>query len=216
MGWNIALIAGSTVDSHGYFGTNPSHDHARAVEIINYLNLNPILNSRSSNLEFCTHLKRGKIGLGAYEKGIIVSSEQIIGYVNGREPGCRIVNKCCERYKIVFTMEIASGADHAAYSFYRDGELVRSFSANPSDGIIVDAGDMLPEEIECYAKFQEHETWDGVRKLESMAEDFAFALSAKVFGVRLDTFPMEKLQCESFTVEKMFWPLSLRFGRRKK
>lgn len=203
MSWSCSCIF-VNLDGDGYFGTTPVNDEAKGTQILAqlYSGFNTNFLRSSSLLDELT-TKKSHVAVGAYEHGFILCDTA------GMEPEFKFPGVLIEQIhrlyprSIVLSLELAGVCNYFCYAIYENGELIRAYGGSPFDGIVVDHGDPVAEEIDY---FENSEVIDGERVFRYttygvetqttatvFGETLAMNVARKMLGKPLDDAPLEEL-----------------------
>lgn len=223
MGWKASCIL-INERGPGFLGTLPSHDPARARELIADCGLGLFRGRGMTSFEegiFPDHL-----AIGAYDGAAIIGDPEIGSTCldSGDNPLMAGILKAFPKAEIL-RVGLHSVVNLWSYALYANGTLKRAFGGCADDGVVIDAGDLLPEER---PHFEKSVVRDGERfflgefdgQIEeqdaaSYGEELVFDVMGRFFGVRPDRATAGAdpfhLAMESFAPQKLsrwWWPFS--------
>lgn len=206
MGWKCACLFVGEIEN-GYFGTSPQHSPEKARSILQTLGYDPGMEGTKDGANF---YQRGAIIIGAFEKGACVSTFRIMEDLEKAESSFFKLAMSCYPDSSLLALGLQSVTDFAAFSYYKNGQLIRTFACAEGD-IIHESGNRLPEEDKAYVDSFER---DGERvfprKIGEQVEEFGicgiadeiiFALGTRPLGISLDTFDDDSFETESFQLK---------------
>lgn len=204
MGWKAACILVSTREP-GYLGTLPQHDPQAARELIDRLALGPYSSCGLTDFDYGIFPESGRLVIGAYDGAAIVAERNLIyGTVTGENAWILQTLLALFPDAELLVIELHSVVNYFAYAYYRHGKLRRAYAGDAEHGVVVDIGELQPEESEYFAH---SEVRDGVRyfnmdgetwTVDQVGENLVFAMASKFFGRTLDEFAIEELTVEEF------------------
>lgn len=198
MGWHAActLISAAEV---GYLATFPKHDPALAKVLLNRLALGRFRSAGMSSFGHGLNPHKQRIYVGAYGPAAIVGDFSLANdlicdsartkarAIDELFPGCRVLS-----------IVLSSTVNLFGYGYYRYGKLVRARAGAADEGIYLDRGDPLPEELPLYAKstvcngkrvFFETVHGEAMKFSETaFGEEFVCEVARHLLGCRLDAF----------------------------
>jgi hypothetical protein len=192
-------------DRPGYFGTSPTHDPARAAQLLSVLGLQDYeLISEEAYLN--DYPQKGDLYVGAYEGGVVIAHDTLPALLfdetSRKRNFGRVEDNAAFRQAIhalfpageVTALILHSVVNMWGFSVYRKGELLRCASGAEGE-FFGSTGAPLPEEEVLLA---EHpiETIDSGEIAYS--EDLVFDVSSRVFGCRYDEAGVDELKCSQF------------------
>src|SRR5262249_52987925 len=148
-----------------------------------------------TDFDYGVYPQKKRLVIGAYDGAAIVAGQDLVfGTVTGEKPS--LLRRLLELYPDadILVVELHSVVNYFAYAYYRRGELLRAYAGSADNGILVETGDLQPEE-QIY--FTHSELRDGMRYFEfhgetysadQIGEELAFAMARKFLGVQLDEF----------------------------
>jgi hypothetical protein len=204
MGWKAACILVNEREP-GYLGTLPPHDSPAAHDLIERLGLGPYRSLGLTDFDSGVYPEPGRLVIGAYDGAAIVAERDlVVGTVTG-ETGT-ILARLLGLFPAaeLLVLELHSVVNYFAYASYRQGRLQRAFAGSADDGVLVEMGQVQPEERDYFARSAVRE---GVRVFEldgatwtvdQVGESLAFAMASRFLGEPLDEFACEDLIVEEF------------------
>jgi hypothetical protein len=204
MGWKAACILVSEREP-GYLGTLPEHDSHAARELIGQLDLGLRRSVGLTTFDPGLYPDDGHLVIGAYDGAAIVASQDLIfGAVTGEND--RVLQRLLKLFPAaeLLVIELLSVVNYFAYAYYRQGVLQRAYAGSAEDGVLVETGEVQPEEHDYFA----HSTVrDGERSFEldgeswtvdQVGDSLAFRMASRFLGMSLDAFTGEALTVEEF------------------
>ncbi len=204
MGWKAACILVNEREP-GYLGTRPQYDAQAARELIRQLDLISYRSIGLTSFDPGLYPADGHLVIGAYNGAAIVASQDLIfGTVTGEN------DQALQRLQALFpaaeilVIELLSVVNYFAYAYYRQGVLQRAYAGNAEDGVLVETGEIQPEERDYFARSTVR---DGVRFVElddetwtvdQVGDSLTFRMASRFLGVPLDEFAGEELVAEEF------------------
>ncbi|QDV36889.1 DUF6928 family protein [Tautonia plasticadhaerens] len=217
MGWKASCILVNE-RGPGYLGTMPPHEPVRARKLIAGLGLGP---HRSRGM---TTLDRGiypeHLVVGAYDGAAVIGHPEIGDCCldSGADPlTARILAAFPEA--AVLRVGLHSVVNLWSYAYFGAGRLLRAYGGCADKGVMLDVGDLLPEErphfersvVRDGERFFSAEVGGQMEEFDASAygEELAFEVMGRFFGCRPDRAdsgadPLE-LPMESFEREKARW-----------
>ena len=204
MGWKAACILVNERET-GYLGTLPEHDSSAARDLIERLGLGPYRSLGLTDFDSGVYPERGRLVIGAYDGAAIVAEQDLVfGTVTGATG--LILARLLELFPAagLLVLELHSVVNYFAYASYRQGQLERAFAGSADDGVLVEMGEVQPEERDYFARSVVR---DGARSFEldgatwtvdQVGESLAFAMASRFLGEPLDAFAGEDLIVEEF------------------
>jgi hypothetical protein len=221
MGWKASCIL-INERGPGYLGTMPQHDPERARGLIADLELGPC-HSRGMTT-FDQGIYPDHLVLGAYDGAAVIGTPDLIysSEPMGRNPLILRILKTFPQ-AAVLPVCLHSVVNLFSYAYFEHGVLLRAYGGAADEGVVVDEGELLPEER---PHFERSLVRDGKRffyadiggrvaefRAEAYGETLAFEVMARFFGCRLGRVhprinPLE-LTMESFDrmpPRRWWWP----------
>lgn len=223
MGWKASCILINGRE-RGYLGTMPPHDPERARRVIADLGLGP---SRSRGMTtFDYGIYPDHLVVGAYDGAAVIGGPNLVDSFEpmGRSALIPLILKSF-READVLAVALHSVVNLFKYAYFENGRLLRAYGGDADSGVVVDVGELLPEER---PHFERSIVRDGKRvffddingrrrefSAEAYGETLAFEVMARFFGCVLgQTHPQidpSELSMESFDRQeprKWWWPFS--------
>jgi hypothetical protein len=209
MGWKAACILVNEREP-GYLGMLPEHDSQAARELTQQLDLGPYRSLGLTTFDYGMYPDRGHLVIGAYDGAAIVADQdRIFGAVTGANG--RVLQRVLQRFPAaeLLVIELHSVVNSFAYASYRHGELQRAYAGSADDGVLVETGELQPEE---HDYFTHSAVRDGVRSFEldgetwtvdQVGDGLAFRMASRFLGQSMDEFA-----CEALTVEEFVHPFA--------
>lgn len=208
MGWKCHCLFVGDIES-GYFGTKPTHSPEKARVILQTLRLAPDRQGTKSGAEV---YPRDGIVIGAFDKGAFIATAQISDDLEKREN--RFFRRAMECYPEanLLALGLHSVVDFAAFSYYTNGQQVRTFAC-AEGGIIHQSGERLPEEESEYENsierdgkiFFPRELLPGeVHEFDisGIGEEIVFNLGARPLGRSLEEIEADLFETEFFALKE--------------
>jgi len=227
MGWSGALVMIGKAGPPP-MAEPPVHDPAQALAVADGLDLGRFEAGEMVTLEdaFSIGLAPEEACIGAYGDAALVASwrlvEQLFG---GMRPGGawdRLARMFPGTRMLAFAL--VSSSNYFAYQWFEDGRIRRWREGSADDGIRVEEGAPLPEELPILAQA---EIRDGKRVYrdprlpderfteDAMGEEFVFELARPFFGCRFDEHEQwEDIPLQRFGPPKRRFPVLKRSPHR--
>ena len=192
MGWTTACVFVNQREE-GFLGTFPAHDGKRARELLVALDWKVGDQSKPSQFDAGLEPPSGWFCAGAYDGAALFSGHpDLYGLVQDLEKP--FVERCLSVFSHaqVLFWELDETTGLVAYALYDSGKLRRAFAYDPDEGVVVNEGDLQPEE-------------QTVQISEETAEPLLFAMTARFLGSPFNKFQAEKLPTELFKQKKSWW-----------
>ena len=177
----------------------PPHLADRAREIIAELGWEVDGPSKPSQFDTGLGPPSGWFCVGAYDgASVLASHPDLFGLVEALDKP--VVQQCLSLIpdaQVLF-WEVSESTGYVAYALYQGNNLQRAFVYDPDRGVIVNQGDLQPEEETVIGKTTPID-WDEV------AEPLLFAMTGKFLGSPLNNFAAEKLPAELFKQRRSWW-----------
>ena len=193
-------------DRPGYFGTSPTHDPAKATQLLSVLGLQDY-ELVSDDAHVHDYPDKGELYLGAYKGGVVIAHDTLPALLfdeaSRKRNFGRVEDNAAFRQALhglfpageVTTLILHSVVNMWGFSVHKKGELLRSASGAEGE-FFGSTGAPLPEEESVLA---EHpiETIDSGDVAYS--EELVFEVARRVLGHRYDEDPMvDELKCSYF------------------
>lgn len=206
MGWKASCILVNDREP-GYLGSLPAYDPEAARRLIDDLGLGPV---RSKGMtSFDEGIYPGHLVVGAYDGAAVIGAQTLADdcFSLGDDP---LMRRVLDRFP---EAEIARFGLHSvvnfwSYEFFDHGRFLRAYGGSADDGVMVDLGDLLPEER---PHFERSVIRDGERVFlvefngvteeydpSSYGEELVFTLMGRFFGCNL-------IQWGIFGQNKTYW-----------
>lgn len=204
MGWKAACILVNEREP-GYLGMLPEHDSQAARELTDRLDLGPYRRLGLTTFDYGMYPDRGHLVIGAYDGAAIVADQDLIfGAVTGEN--VRVLHRLLQRFPAaeLLVIELHSVVNYFASAYYRHGELQRAYAGSADDGVLVETGELQPEEQD---SFTHSAVRDGVRSFEldgetwtvdQVGDGLAFRMASRFLGQSMDEFACDELTMEEF------------------
>ena len=206
MGWNTAFAFIGQRGQVGYLGTFPLHRAKRATEILAGIEQRRT-KSRIATLDEGLAPPPGWFCIGAYDRSAILCGlDELYGFVERPRPTLESALSKVFLDGTVLFGELASATNYFAYALYEDGHRRRAMAGDSTRGVVIDEGELQPEEKSHFDQSLER---DGKRifraavgaevrefTLPAYGEALVFAMTARFLGRPLDVFPAENLSVE--------------------
>jgi hypothetical protein len=192
MGWKAACILVNEREP-GYLGTLPKHDTQAARHLADQLGLGSYRSLGLTDFDSGIYPKDGSLVIGAYAGAALVASQELIfGAVTGENT--RVMQRLLELFPAaeLLVMELHSVVNYWAYAYYRSGELQRAYAGSAEDGVLVETGEVQPEERDYFAHSvvqngirtftSEGETWT----TDQMGESLTLSMAGRFVGQSLE------------------------------
>jgi len=217
MGWKASCLFANNREE-GYLGSLPGHDHQRARQLIEQLEIGEFRSVDMSTFERGIYPDSNQLYLGAYDGAAIIGSHKItdrcfsgevpdeVKRLTSAIPGARIL-----------AITLHSVVNLFGYAYYENGTLVRLRAGSANDGVFADYGEVLPEEERLFQQSVIRngtrvflEDTDGVQEElpeDAFGEEFVFELSRRFFDYRInERHDVWNLQMERLTpIEPKSW-----------
>lgn len=210
MGWKAACILVNEREP-GYLGTQPKHNSQAARQLADRLGLDSYRSLGLTNFDSGIYPKDGRLVIGAFDGAAIVASQNLIfGAVTGENE--RVLRGLLALFPAaeLLVMELHSGVNYWAYAYYRFGELQRAYAGSTEDGVLVETGELQPEERDYFVHSvvqngirtftRGGETWTA----DQIGESLTLNMAARFVGTSLD----EADKILGLTVEEFAEPSS--------
>ena len=194
MGWKASCILVNEREP-GYLGTMPPHDPGRAERLI-------------ADLGLGRHRSRGMTTFdeGIYPEHLVVGAYDGAAVIGHPEIG----NSCLDSGADPLTARILAAFPQAAvlrvglhsvvnlwsYAYFEAGRLVRAYGGCADEGVMLDVGDLLPEERPHFERsvvrdgrryfYAEIDGRDEEFDASAYGEELAFEVMGRFFGCRPD------------------------------
>jgi uncharacterized protein DUF6928 len=191
MGWKAACILVNEREP-GYLGTLPQHDAHAARQLADQLGLGSYRSLGLTDFDSGIYPEDGHLAIGAYAGAALVASQELIfGAVTGENT--RVLQRLLGLFPAaeLLVMELHSVVNYWAYAYYRGGELQRAYAGSADDGVLVETGDLQPEERDYFAQSVVHngtrtftldgETWTA----DQMGESLTLSMASRFVGQSL-------------------------------
>jgi hypothetical protein len=157
-----------------------------------------------------------RLTIGAYECAAIVGDPEL-GHVYSSVDRYPLVLRLLETFPsaAVLSITLHSVVNLFGYYYFERGRLLRAYAGSADEGVMVDQGDLQPEEKPFFARSKVR---DGERffladingqenefDAPSFGESLVFEMTAKFFGCTLDRFDAWDLKMEQFERKKKPW-----------
>lgn len=211
MGWRTACVLVGEREG-GFLGTFPAHLPGRARRLLSDLGLDAGAASKPSDFDAGLEPPPDWFCVGAYEGAALVCGHpELYGLVESpRKPFLARCLSLSPGAQVLFC-ELDEGTSFVAYALYERGRLLRALACDPDRGVVVNEGEVLPEEASILRTASSAAGRGGPgaggasdAELCDAAESLLFALTGRFLGPPLNEFPAEKLPVELFKL-KMSW-----------
>ena len=204
MGWKAACILVSEREP-GYLGALPQHDPVAAHDLIVRLGLGSCPSLRLTDFDYGVYPESGRFVIGAYNGAAIVAGQDLVfGMVIGEKGD--VLRQLLELFPAaeILVIELHSAVNYFGYAYYRGQELQRAYAGSAEDGVLVERGELQPEEQDYFAH---SEVRDGMRyfdldgetwTVDQIGEILVFAMASKFLGK-----PLNQLSLKNLTVEEL-------------
>jgi uncharacterized protein DUF6928 len=192
MGWKAACILVNEREP-GYLGTLPTHHSQAARDLADQLGLGSYRRLGLTVFNAGIYPEDGHLVIGAYDGAAIVASQDLIfGAATGENT--RVLRRLLDLFPAaeLLVMELHSVVNYWAYAYYRAGELQRAYAGSADDGVLVETGEVQPEERDYFVHsvvqhgvrtFTRHgETWTA----DQMGESLTLSMAGRFVGESLD------------------------------
>ena len=190
MSWTTASLFINEGPS-GYLGAFPTHSLNKARSLLLEELGVQYSQSRLSNFDAGIRPPSGWFCVGAYDKAVVLSGyDELYGVIeSAKQSPIRALIESYQKAEILL-FELAGGSNYFAFEIYSSGHLERGVAGDPERGIVVNKGNLTPEE---QALGLAGESTD---QLITHGETLVFELTKRFLGVPLDRFAAEKLVVE--------------------
>ncbi len=199
MSWTTACVFINKREE-GFLGTFPDHDGKRARELLSALDWKFDAESQPSQFDAGLEPPSGWFCVGSYEGAALFSGHpDLYGLVQDLEKP--LVRHCLSVFpdaQVLF-WELDETTGLVAYALYSSANLQRAFVYDPDEGIVVDEGDLQPEEKTVLG----NSPADSI--VGAAAEPLLFALTERFLGSPFNKFEAEKLSTELFKQKRSWW-----------
>ncbi len=198
MGWNTACVFLSKREE-GVFGKFPPHLADRAQQVITGLNWEVDGQPKASELDTGLAPPSGWFCVGAYDGAAALASHpDLYGLVEALDRP--FVPRCLSlipNAQVLF-WELSESTGYVAYALYHGDNLQRAFVCDPDRGVVLNRGDLQPEEETVLGKSSSID-WHEV------ADPLLFAMTGRFLGSPLNKFAAENLPAELFKQRRSWW-----------
>ncbi|MEW4568865.1 hypothetical protein AB1L88_13455 [Tautonia sp. JC769] len=223
MGWKASCILVNDREP-GYLGTLPAHDAEATRRLIDDLGLGP---ARSKGMtSFDEGMYPRDLVIGAYDGAAVIGSPTVGEhcFTLGDDP---LMRRVLDRFP---EAEIARIGLHSvvnfwSYEFFDRGRLRRAYGGSADDGVLVDLGELLPEER---PHFERSAMRDGERVFlvevngtteefdpSTYGEELVFDVMGRFFGANIarstgehDPFALVMEAFEPPRPRRWWWPFA--------
>jgi len=214
MGWKASCIFVSWGGAESFTGSPPNNT-VRAIEIAQQLGYNNYLPVDGTNmLDDVIYPRNKAVYIGVYAAGLIIVDEHLSSRLIIQDKAHKAARQdsviAQDRARLlalypqakILSIMLHSVVNLWGFAWYEHSALVRASWGASDDGLMLDFGAPLTEEM----AFRQQPDWQELIGAEG--EELCF--SERMLGQRLDSFPLEQLQLQKFEpVKKRSWPLSL-------
>jgi hypothetical protein len=204
MGWKAACILINEREP-GYLGTLPEHDSQAARDLIERLGLGSYRSLELTDFDYGMFPNPGRLVVGAYDGAAIVAGQDLI-YRTVTGENARVLHRLLEIFPAanLLVIELHSVVNYFAYAYYCRGQLQRAFAGSADDGVLVETGELQPEEQDYFAHSGER---DGVRTfdldgetwtVDQVGDGLVFEMAGRFLGESMYEFACEDLTVEEF------------------
>lgn len=210
MGWKASCILINNREP-GDLGSLPEHDPEAARRLIDDLEFGPVLSKGITS--FDERIYPRHLVVGVYDGAAVIGSPTIADdcFSLGDDP---VMRRVLDRFP---EAEIARFGLHSvvnfwSYEFFNHGRLLRAYGGSADDGVVVDLGDLLPEER---PHFERSVIQEGERSFlvefnrvteaydpPSYGEELVFSLMERFFGCNM-------IQCGMVGQNMTAWSLEI-------
>lgn len=203
MGWKLACLVASTVEYPG-LAEGLSHACEMADWLVaalpqRYTPVGP------ATFEDGAYPSNGNLYVGAYGDCVLIGD---LGFTEasfeGDIPAVVETLQTLLPGAWVMALELHSVVDLYGYALFQEGQIVRARAGCAAEGVILDVGEPLVEELPLMAQAKINERGETVwpREVEgtpveldhaTMGEEFVFAVAQRAFGQPLDRFDHSRL-----------------------
>src|SRR5215207_8109097 len=201
MGWRAVSVFISEREG-GVLGTFPTHLPERAGQLLSGLGWGVDLESKPSQLDAGLEPPPGWFCVGAYEgAALLCGHPELYGIVESPERPLR--RRLLSLFPVaqVLFWELDEATNFVAYALYDGGRLLRAVACDPRRGVVLNAGELQPEEEKLLRAASGTAAPEG-GDLTDMAESLLFALTGRFLGSPLNTFQAERLRVELFRARR--------------
>jgi hypothetical protein len=222
MGWKTFAVLAT--NQPGYFGSAPTHDPAAAEALRQQLGLDDYVPAEGTHdFDTAMYPQRGSLYIGAYPGGCILCEQDLPSAffednarrkISGARGGLDVVrDRLLGLYPQgeVMALVLHSVVNLWGYSVYAQGRHLRTAAGASDNGLIANLGAPLPEETPGL----QHCPIERVDE-EGDGEELVFAVSARMFGNRMDSTGIRPLYMTHYRRRPRFGLSALQrfFGAR--
>jgi hypothetical protein len=223
MGWKTSCILASRREG-GRLVDHAQHDPDLADRVAAMLPRDLVFIGPST-FDAGLYPRDGHLYIGAYADTLLISDNELCDscFEDNVPPVIATIDSILPKCTIL-ALQLHSVVNLYAYALFRNGERLRARAGSGDDGVFLDVGEPLTEEIPLFARAKTNaageqvwlEEFDGdVEELDhsSMGEEFVFEVSRRLFGERFDYVEHDKLPMSEYkTPTRTLWERL--FGRR--
>jgi hypothetical protein len=217
MGWKASCVFVNW-GRQDYFETFPEIDVHRTQEVLQRLGYSGYDAAGTEVLETAIYPRNGAIYAGAFAEGFILAEDHMPAWliaqdksdkISGRSIGTQqFAHRLLELYPKarICSLVLHSVVNLWGFSWYENGKLLRTSWGAADNGLVLDYGAPLPEELQF--RLQP----DLMDNIGSEGEELCFAVAERILGQRLDKFSLENITLLHFVPMKMkrrLWPFSI-------
>jgi uncharacterized protein DUF6928 len=199
MGWTTACVFVNQREE-GFLGTFPAHHGKHARELLDALGWEFEDQSQPSQFDAGLEPPSGWFCVGSYDGASLLSGHpELYGVVQDLEK--HLVQRCLSVFpdaQVLF-WELDEGTGLIAYALYDGANLQRAFLYDPDEGVVINEGDLQPEEKTVLGNSPAEQI------SEEVAEPLLFALTARFLGSPFNKYQAEKLPTELFKQKRSWW-----------
>ena len=216
MGWKTSIIIAS---QHGQSNlmSNVRHD-ANLAKWIAVALPGEFTFVGESTFEEGAYASNGNLYIGAYDRSFVIGHMDLANSCfSGDVPPVINAIETVLPDSTVLALGLHSVVNLYGYALFKSNRLVRGRAGSADDGVFLDIGEPLAEELPLFAKSIVNadgervwpEEFDGVIEEmdhSSMGEEFVFEISRRFFGERFDCFEHDSLPMSEFrSTPRSFW-----------
>lgn len=216
MGWKASCVFVNW-GRQDYFETFPEINVPHTQEVLRQLGYSGYNSIGKAALETAIYPRNGAIYAGAFEEGFILAEDHLPAWLIAQDKSAEISGRGIGTQQFAHSLlelypeaRICSLVLHSVvnlwgFSWYENGKLLRASWGASDNGLMLDYGAPLPEELH----FRQQQ--DLMENIGSEGEELCFAVSERILGQRLDKFSLENITLQHCLPmkRKRLWPFSI-------